>query len=122
MTVVFGTMSGCGSVVGPSLKADVVDWDEGRTGERKEGAYFATWNFAQKAAAGIAGWLTGSMLALSGFEPNVAQGESALLGMRLLVSAWPFALHLAALVLVLRFSLDETAHRAARRQALARSG
>ena len=66
--------------------------------------------------------LTGTMLALSGFEPNVEQGESALLGMRLLVSAWPFALHLAALVLVLRFSLDETAHRAARRQALARSG
>jgi GPH family glycoside/pentoside/hexuronide:cation symporter len=122
VTLVFGAMSGCGSVVGPSLKADVVDWDEGRTGERKEGAYFATWNFAQKTAAGIAGWLTGTMLALSGFEPNVEQGESALLGMRLLVSAWPFALHLAALVLVLRFSLDESAHRAARRQALARSG
>jgi len=121
VTVVFGAMSGCGSVVGPSLKADVVDWDEGRTGERKEGAYFATWNFAQKAAAGIAGWLTGTMLALSGFVPNVEQGESALLGMRLLVSAWPFALHLAALVLVLRFSLDETAHRAARRQARERS-
>jgi hypothetical protein len=27
IAVVFGLVNGCGSVVGPSLKADVIDWD-----------------------------------------------------------------------------------------------
>jgi len=118
--VSFGTMSGAGSVVGPSLKADVIDWDEGETGDRKEGAYFAAWNFVQKAAAGVAGWLIGLVLSLSGFEPNVAQSESALLGLRLLASPWPLLLHVLAFVLIGRFALDEVAHRAARERARAR--
>jgi GPH family glycoside/pentoside/hexuronide:cation symporter len=112
--VSFGVMSGCGSVVGPSLKADVIDWDEAQSGERKEGAYFATWNFSQKAAAGVSGWLIGLVLQATGFEPNAAQDAPALLGIRMLASLWPFALHALALLLVWRFALDEAAHREAR--------
>jgi len=119
--IAFGTMSGAGAVVGPSLKADVIDWDEGESGERKEGAYFAAWNFVQKAAAGVAGWLIGLVLSLSGFEPNVAQSDSALLGIRMLAAPWPMLLHVLAFVLVWRFGLDETAHRAARDRARART-
>ncbi len=122
VTISFGLMNGCGSVVGPSLKADVVDWDEAQTGERKEGSYFATWNFAQKGAGGVSIWATGMMLALTGFVPNAEQGETTILGMRLLAAAYPFVLHLGALALVTRFALTEHAHRAARAQADARQG
>jgi GPH family glycoside/pentoside/hexuronide:cation symporter len=117
VTVCFGLLNGCGSVVGPSLKADVVDWDEARTGERKEGSYFATWNFAQKGAGGVSVWVTGLMLAFTGFVPNAEQSESAVFGMRMLGSTYPFVLHLAALALIARFALDEAAHREARAQA-----
>ncbi len=120
VTIGFGLMNGCGSVVGPSLKADVVDWDEARTGERKEGSYFAVWNFAQKSASGIAVWVVGSMLALTGFVPNVEQSEDTVFGMRLLAAVFPFLLHVAALALIARFSLSEAEHRAARAQADAR--
>jgi GPH family glycoside/pentoside/hexuronide:cation symporter len=120
LSVCFGLMNGCGSVVGPSLKADVVDWDEARTGERKEGSYFAAWNFVQKSAGGVAVWAVGVMLALTGFQPNVEQSESTLFGMRLLASILPFVLHLGALILIARFALDEAEHRAARQQADAR--
>jgi len=120
LSVCFGLMNGCGSVVGPSLKADVVDWDEARTGERKEGSYFAAWNFVQKGAGGVGVWAVGVMLALTGFQPNVEQSESTLFGMRLLASILPFVLHLGALILIARFELDETEHRAARHQADAR--
>jgi GPH family glycoside/pentoside/hexuronide:cation symporter len=106
--------------VGPSLKADVVDWDEARTGERKEGSYFATWNFAQKGAAGVSVWAIGLMLAATGFVPNVGQSESTIFGMRLLASAFPFVLHLGALALITRFTLGEAEHRAARVRADAR--
>jgi Na+/melibiose symporter-like transporter len=37
----------------------VIDYDELVTGERKEGAYFALWNFAQKSASGITLMVTG---------------------------------------------------------------
>ncbi|MDH3686197.1 MAG: MFS transporter [Myxococcales bacterium] len=120
ITVGFGLMNGCGSVVGPSLKADVVDWDEARTGERKEGSYFAVWNFAQKGAGGIAVWVTGTMLALTGFVPNAVQSESTIFGMRLVAAVFPFVLHLGALALIARFALGEEEHRTARAEAEAR--
>lgn len=113
----FGVMHGCGSVVGPSLKADVVDWDEAETGERKEGTYFATWNFVQKGAGGVALWIIGVMLSATGFVPNVAQNPDTLLGMRSLASVAPSLLHCLALLLLLRFALDESAHFEARQRA-----
>lgn len=120
--VIFGLMSGAGNVVGPSLKADVIDWDEAATGERKEGTYFAAWNFVEKAAAGVSGWAIGMVLSATGFEPNVAQSDTALLGIRLLASPWPVVLHVAAFALVWRFGLDEGVHREARARARAREG
>ena len=108
---------GSGAVVGPSLKADVIDWDEARTGERKEGSYFATWNFAQKAAGGIAIWMVGTSLAMTGYEPGVTQSESTVLGIRWLAAALPAGLQVVAGVLIYRFTLDEAAHRQARAEA-----
>jgi Na+/melibiose symporter-like transporter len=113
----FGILTGSGAVVGPSLKADVIDWDEARTGERKEGSYFATWNFAQKAAGGIAIWIVGTSLAMTGYEPGVAQGEDTLLGIRWLAAGLPAGLHVVAGALIYRFRLDEAAHRQARAEA-----
>ncbi len=121
LAVAFGLMNGCGAVVGPSLKADVIDWDEARTGERKEGSYFAAWNFVQKAAGGIAIWAIGVTLAATGFTPNVEQEAGAILGMSMLASVAPCVLHLVALGLMFRFSLDETMHREAMAQAAARN-
>lgn len=117
IATLFGTMNGCGSVVGPSLKADVVDWDEAETGERKEGSYFAFWNFVQKAAGGVAVWMIGVTLAVTGFVPNAPQSADTLLGMRSLASVAPSLLHVLALMLMLRFSLDEAAHSDARQRA-----
>ena len=110
-SVLVGFFNGCGSVIGSSLKADVVDWDEARTGERKEGAYFATWNFVQKLAGGVSIWLIGLVLSGTGFVPNEAQGEGARLGILVLCSIVPAAFHLVAVAMLTRFSLDQEEHR-----------
>ncbi len=112
-SMAFGLMNGCGAVVGQSLQADVIDWDEARTGERKEGTYFAAWNFVQKAASGVAVWVVGLVLSLTGFVPNSVQSEGTLLGILILASALPCVLHISAIMLLTRFSLDEREHRAA---------
>lgn len=120
IALLFGLMNGCGVVVGPSLKADVVDWDEAETGERKEGSYFAFWNFVQKSAGGVAIWAVGIMLAVTNFTPNVAQTEETISGMLMLGSVAPCVLHIVALSLIARFSLSEDEHSAARERAEAR--
>ena len=46
LMTIAGVASGCGGAVGGSLLADVVDWDEHATGQRKEGAYTAAAAYA----------------------------------------------------------------------------
>lgn len=110
LTVVFGAATGASAVLGPSLKADVVDSDEAATGERKEGTFFAAWGLAIKAAIGCAILLSGFVLSSTGFRPNVAQTSEALFGIRALVSVFPLLCHLVAIALLRRFDLDEAAH------------
>ena len=68
-----GLAAGCGGMIGPSVQSDIVDYDELVSGERKEGSYFAAWNFVQKSAVGVMLLLTGFVLQFSGFVPNAAQ-------------------------------------------------
>lgn len=117
LTIVFGAATGAGAVLGPSLKADVVDGDEARTGERKEGTFFAAWGLAIKMAVGFAILLSGVLLSQVGFVPNVVQTDEVLLGVRLAVSLLPLACHLLAIAMLSRLELDETHHAAIRRQA-----
>jgi len=110
LSLLAGLGGGCGAVVGPSIQADVIDWDELHTGERKEGAYFAGWNLARKLAGGAAIAITGLFLQFSGYEANAVQSEETQLVIRLLFSAFPFACHVVAIALLLRFDLDEHEH------------
>ena len=122
LIVVIGAVQGAGNILGPSIKADVVDYDEHQTGERKEGSYFAIWNLATKAAAGVAIALTGFVLSAAGFRPNVAQSDTTLLSMRLLFAAFPCLLNLATALLLLRFRLNEREHASIRAALDARAG
>jgi sugar (glycoside-pentoside-hexuronide) transporter len=105
-----GAGGGCGSVVGPSVVADVIDYDEYKTGERKEGAYFAAWSFVLKGATGITFLLTGLVLQFSGFVPNVEQTEMARMAIRSLFALFPLVGCLIGAVLLTRFRLNREEH------------
>jgi GPH family glycoside/pentoside/hexuronide:cation symporter len=115
-----GVGGGCGQVVGPSLQADIIDFDEYRTGERKEGAYFSIWNFVRKSAFGIVAMVLGLLLSASGFVPNVEQNEETKAILRALFSFLPGACYALGTLIFLRFRFDETAHAAVRRDLDAR--
>ena len=115
-----GVGGGCGAVVGPSIKADVIDYDELVTGERKEGSYFAVWNFVRKSAFGLTAMLTGFALQASGFQPNVEQTEQAKLAMSVLIGLVPGFFYGAGTLLFLRFGLNEREHAAVRAELDAR--
>jgi len=109
--VCIGISGSCGAVVEPSIKADVIDYDEYRTGQRKEGTYYAIWNLVRKGAGSFTALATGLVLQLTGFEPNVEQNESAQTGLRTLVSLLPAACYVVGAVLFTRFTLLEAEHK-----------
>jgi glycoside/pentoside/hexuronide:cation symporter, GPH family len=75
------------AVTGWSMLADVTDVDELVSGERREGMYYGVIAFAQTAMAALVVWLAGLILDLAGYRPDVVQTESAMWGIRLLMSA-----------------------------------
>ena len=115
--VLIGGLAGPTTLIGPSLKADVVDWDEAQSGFRREGAYFATWNFFSKSAGALGVWFMGIALAATGFVADAAQTETAILGIRSMTTLFPLAMHFIAMLFLFRFALDEDTHRLAREAA-----
>ena len=105
-----GLANGCGGTIGPSVQGDVIDYDENLTGERKEGSYFAAWNFVQKSALGLMLLLTGFVLQWSGFIPNVPQSMTVQLSMVTLYSLFPLVCYGIGAFLFSRFKLDEKAY------------
>ncbi len=104
--IVIGSGQGCGSVAAPSLQGDVIDWDARRTGERKEGAYFAAWNLAMKGASAAAIAVTGIALDLAGFVPGVEQPAEVVSAIQFLAGGLPSLLLVGAILLLLGFRLD----------------
>ena len=110
LAFVLGLAAGIGAVCAPSIQADVIDYDEYLTHERKEGAYLAIWNLIRKSAASVTAFVTGWMLQASGFEPNVEQGEITRVAIRATFSLLPAICYLVGALLFMRFSLNEREH------------
>ncbi|MBW2268646.1 MAG: MFS transporter [Deltaproteobacteria bacterium] len=108
--LVSGFASGCGQTLGQAIKADVIDYDEYLTGERKEGAYYATWNLAGKLGTGLMMALAGWALQASGFEKNVEQTELTRRTILLLMGGAPFLCMLIGMLAFRRFSLTSAEH------------
>ncbi len=105
-----GVVSACGFVVAPSIKADIVDFDEYQTNERKEGAYLAAWSFVQKSAAALAAVLLGGVLQFVGYTPGEEQSSQTQFAIMALISFVPGSAYLVAAVVFRRFELDEAEH------------
>lgn len=111
LAALIGAGGSCAQVMVPSMQADVIDWDEWKTGERKEGAYSAMRTFLFKSAFGVMVILTGSTLEWAGYVPGGEQSEQTLFALRLLFSLIPASFYLATVFYVgAFFRFDEAAH------------
>jgi GPH family glycoside/pentoside/hexuronide:cation symporter len=109
-SVLAGMGSGCGPTLGQALKADVIDWDEYMTGERKEGTYFAAWSFTSKLAAGVMLGIVGLALDWAGFVENQEQTIRVEATMLALMGAMPVVGFGVGILAFRRFSLDRQEH------------
>ena len=98
-----GAADGGLSTLGASLGADVTARSAARSGQHKEGVYFAVWSFGGKLAVGAAILLVGLVLDAGGFVPGAAQDAQAQLAIRTLLGAVPASLVFASTALMLRY-------------------
>ena len=106
LLAVAGCATGCGGVMSNALLADVIDADERRTGERKEGVYSAAMTLVLKLGTSIATAASGVVLTAAGFAPNVEQSAASLAGIRFLFAGLPFLGFVLGVLVFRNFRLD----------------
>jgi GPH family glycoside/pentoside/hexuronide:cation symporter len=89
-----------------TMLADTADYSEWKSGRRATGLTFSAATFAQKAGWGIGGALAGWMLAIFKFTPNVEQSETAITGIKLMISVFPGILYMSCAILLFFYSID----------------
>lgn len=107
---IIGLCQSCGSVLGQAIKAEVIDYDELRTGERKEGSYFAAWGFMNKLAGALMVFVVGWVLEVVGYVPDGPQSELTRTAIVVLAGALPLAGFAIGALAFLRFQLTESEH------------
>lgn len=95
-----------------SIQADVIDYDELLTGERREGRYIGLWSIAKKMAAALGVGAGLSILGLAGYVPNAPQPEEVRLTLRILYALVPSLCNLAALLIALAYPISAPVHAA----------
>ncbi len=93
-----------------SIQADVIDYDELLTGERREGRYIGLWSIAKKLAAAVGVGAGLSILGLAGYIPNAEQPEAVLLALRVLYALVPSVCNLVALAIAFAYPISGATH------------
>jgi GPH family glycoside/pentoside/hexuronide:cation symporter len=89
------------------MLAEVCDYDEIRTGVRREGVYTAMYNWGCKVAIAMIGVVGGAIVQLSGFDQHLAhQTESTIQILRWSFALGPIPFFLVCMVLTLKFPLS----------------
>jgi GPH family glycoside/pentoside/hexuronide:cation symporter len=99
-----------------AIQADVIDYDEMITGERREGLYIGLWSVAKKLAAAFGVGVGLLLLGTSGYTPNVKQSDSVVMTLRILYALVPCVCNLVALLIALKYPIDQKYHREIRKK------
>ena len=112
-TVYFATgmVSMAGTFLVPAMAADVIDYDELRTGKRREAQFTSFWALIPKFVAIPGSSVPLAVLAAVGYVPNQAQAPDVLFTIRFLYSLFPVLFHVIALMVVTRYPISEEIHR-----------
>jgi GPH family glycoside/pentoside/hexuronide:cation symporter len=115
-------------VVPWSMVPDVVEYDEVRTGQRREGSYYAFASFFQKLATGIALWGMGLALAATGYitpqpsSPPPVQPQEAINAIRLFTGPIPTVLLFLAILFAWKYPITRESHQATLKELASREG
>ena len=89
-----------------TMIADSADYGEWTTGRRSTGLYFSAAVFAQKAGWGLGAAIAGWILAAASFIPNVVQNDTAITGIKLMVSVIPGILYMSCALFMIFYKIN----------------
>lgn len=90
-----------------SMYADTADYSEWKQGRRATGLIFSASSMSQKLGWALGGALTGWLLSSFGFQANAIQSESALKGIRWMLSFLPAGGAALSMLFILFYPLTE---------------
>ena len=91
-----------------SMTSDVIDLDELKSGQRREGIFGAIYWWMVKFGFAIAGLLSGAILSIIGFDADLpTQTEGAITGLRLFFSGLPILGTTIAILVMRNYDLTE---------------
>lgn len=107
LTVFSGISHGGSGYLYNAIQADAIDYDELRTGERREGQFIAFWALIPKVVAIASSSVPLLVLQSAGYKANVQpQSDDVILVMKLLTTLSPWLLSTLALLVAFRFPID----------------
>ena len=122
LAVLAGSGLATAFVIPWSMVPDIIEYDQLKTGRRREGAYYSFASFFQKLATGVAIWALGQLLALTGYitptlaNPLPTQPAAAVDAIRWFIGPVPIALLLLGIVFAWRYPISRESHRAMREE------
>lgn len=99
-----------------AIQADVIDYDELKCGERREGLYIGLWSIAKKFAAAFGVGAGLALLGAAGYEPNMDQSESVVYTLRVLYALVPCCCNLLAMMIAYRYPITQGIHKEIRKR------
>ena len=93
-----------------AIQADVIDYDELLTGERREGQYIGWWSISKKLAAATGIGVGLAVLGMAGYTPNVEQTQKVQFVLRMLYAFIPSLFNLLGLVVALAYPISDQIH------------
>lgn len=93
-----------------SMVPDVVEVDQLATGEARGGMYYGVWGFTSKLTAALAITISGWVLQLGGYVPNVEQSTQTLFAIRLFFGPVPALFLLIALPWLFFYPITRVSH------------
>jgi GPH family glycoside/pentoside/hexuronide:cation symporter len=107
MMFVAGVGLGFTYVMPYAMVPDAVEYDYLLTGERTEGAFYGIWTFGIKIGQAVALGITGLVLSLTGYIPDVVQTPMAALGIRLLIGPISAFIFIVAIIVLYYYPINE---------------
>lgn len=90
-----------------AMVPDAVEYDYLLSGERAEGAFYGIWTFGIKIGQAVALGITGAVLSLTGYIPDVAQTDTAMLGIRMLLGPISAAIFFLSIITLYFYPINE---------------
>lgn len=105
-----GTQAMAGTFLVPAMAADVIDYDELRTGLRREAQYTSFWSVIPKLVSIPGSSIPLAVLAAVGYVPNQVQTSEVQFTISFLYSLFPAVFYVTALLIVSRYPISEGVH------------